>query len=261
MLKFEARAYTVAITQMAVCQSILLSTRDKYSAPWTPEEPVPKNSIVSESLTLVKNALVTLGASFTLKSVNRLLGEIDAGSAKTGDLLERMKVIQGRLQDELDEIQIMIVDSDHAKYLVDPAPFGEEVDKAFPSAAYDVSEAAKCLALRRSTACVTHLMRSLEVALAVLAKPFNVVCEYRNWQNIIDEIEKGIRNMNAAAFGADWKKDQEIYASAASNFHMLKNGWRNHAMHAREKYTEEQAAELFAALRGFMRHLSRRLSE
>jgi hypothetical protein len=42
---------------------------------------------------------------------------------------------------------------------------------------------------------------------------------------------------------------------------MLKDGWRNYAMHAREKYTEEQAEDVYRSTRSFMRHLATKLSE
>ncbi len=73
--------------------------------------------------------------------------------------------------------------------------------------------------------------------------------------------KKGIKNMNAAANGASWKTDQEFYAGGAAHFRMLKDGWRNHAMHARMKYPEEEADDIYRSTRAFMRHLSQRLSE
>ena len=43
--------------------------------------------------------------------------------------------------------------------------FGQDVRGQFPSAIYEMDEASKCLAIGRSTACVFHLMRALEIAL------------------------------------------------------------------------------------------------
>ena len=40
-----------------------------------------------------------------------------------------------------------------------------EVNDKFPSAAFDIDEAGKCLAIGRSTAAVFHLMRALETAI------------------------------------------------------------------------------------------------
>lgn len=47
--------------------------------------------------------------------------------------------------------------------------FGKEVCDKFPSAAFDIAEAGRCLALERSTACVFHLMRVVEVAIKVVS--------------------------------------------------------------------------------------------
>jgi hypothetical protein len=43
--------------------------------------------------------------------------------------------------------------------------FGGDVDLKFASASFEISEAGKCFALGRYTACVFHLMRVMEVAL------------------------------------------------------------------------------------------------
>jgi hypothetical protein len=43
--------------------------------------------------------------------------------------------------------------------------FGEKVLTEYPKAAYDISEAGKCLALGRGTACAFHLMRVIEVGI------------------------------------------------------------------------------------------------
>lgn len=104
-------------------------------------------------------------------------------------------------------------------------------------------------------------MRALEIGLAVLGKQFGVNTDHKNWHNVIDEIEKKIKAMDSQSHGANWKDEQAFYSAAAVHFRMLKDGWRNHAMHVREKYTEEQAEEIYRSTRAFMRHLSQRLSE
>ena len=169
--------------------------------------------------------------------------------------------LRQRVADELEGKAIYYV-SDHVELLSDSPLFGDEVDRAFPSAQYDISEAGRCLALRRSTACVVHLMRALEVALENLANELGMSPTTENWHTVLDEIEKEIKSRNKHTHGQKWKDEDEPYfAKAATHFRMIKNAWRNHAMHARDKYTAEEAEEIYGSVRSFMRHLSARLSE
>ena len=146
----------------------------------------------------------------------------------------------------------------------DQRVFGKAVGDAFPSATYDIAESGACLALDRGTACVFHLMRVLEIGLTVLGAKFGVSLAHTNWAPAIEEIESKIRNMHKdPAWKAlpDCKEQQEFYAQAASHFGILKDAWRNHTMHKRGFYTEEQAEHLFLNIKGFMQKLSERLSE
>ena len=69
---------------------------------------------------------------------------------------------------------LLEIDADH---------FGPEVRKAFGDTVEDVAEAASCLGLERSTACVFHLMRALEAAAAVVASKIGATVEGKNRQN------------------------------------------------------------------------------
>ena len=140
--------------------------------------------------------------------------------------------------------------------------FGAEAASGFPSAAFDISEAGKCFALNRPTACVFHLMRVLEIGLGVFAKHFAVPSDHTNWHNIIEGIEKAVRNMSSdPAKPADWKEQQEFYSQAAHGFMFIKDAWRNYTAHARGKYTEDETETIFINVRAFMQRLATRLHE
>ena len=169
--------------------------------------------------------------------------------------------LRRRVEDELEGKALFYV-SDHVDLLSDAPLFGEQVDDAFPSARHDILEAGRCLALRRSTACVLHLMRALEPGLASLAAALGVDHANTNWQTIIDRIENEITSRNKGTHGEKWKnEDEPFFAEAATHFRMIKNAWRNHAMHAKDKYTDEEAEKIYESVNSFMRHLSERLSE
>jgi len=109
---------------------------------------------------------------------------------------------------------------------------------------------------------VFHLMRVLEIGLCALANRFGVPSDRANWNTIIERIEKALRDMpDDPNRKADWKEDQEFYSKAASHFMFVKDAWRNHAMHRRAKYTDEEAKTLLMNVRAFMAQLALKLSE
>jgi hypothetical protein len=141
----------------------------------------------------------------------------------------------------------------------DPYLFGEKVDKAFPSAHFDICESGACLATVRATASVFHAMRVLEIGLGVFGSLFGVSLANTNWAPALDQIESNIRGMHKDApwkLQPDCKELQENYSQAASHFGILKDAWRNHAMHVRGKYTEEEAELIHRNVGAFMKKLA-----
>lgn len=262
MLKFNASAFSQTISMLSYMIALLHDVEEPATSKWKPGDIVPATGTAIDQLRKLKESAGEIEARYTLMAIERVLTSLAKGECTYKDLLSRLRVINGRIHDELSTTSVFVVGSDLAKYLDDSvAPFGDDVAVKFPSAAYDIVEATKCFGLRRSTASVTHLMRALEVGLAVVGAQFGVNTDYKNWQNVIDEIESKVRAINSTSHGAGWKGDQEFFAGAASHFRMLKDGWRNHAMHVRAKYTEEEAEDIYRSTRAFMRHLSSRLSE
>lgn len=160
--------------------------------------------------------------------------------------------------DEMRARVLFVMPSKHAVFYSDEKPlFGAEVDDAFPSAAPDIAEAGKCRAVGRWTACVMHLMRALEIGLGALAK-FSGVDPDENWNTLLGQIEANLRKIGKKSHSP---ADEQFAAEAATHFRAIKNGWRNHAMHVREKYDEERAVAIYDSVRSFMRHLATRLGE
>ena len=169
--------------------------------------------------------------------------------------------LRERVAHELEGKAIYYV-SDHVDLLTETPLFGDQVNEAFPSARYDISEAGHCLALKRPTACVLHLMRALESGLSSLSTALGISLTRKGWDAILNQLEKEIRLRSTETSDAKWKNEgEQFFAQAATHFRMIKDAWRNHAMHGRDKYTEEEAEVIYGSVRSFMRHLSERLSE
>lgn len=133
--------------------------------------------------------------------------------------------------------------------------FGASVRAAFPSAIEDISEAASCLALERSTACVFHLMRALEVSVAVIANKLGATTKNRHGQGlpwgviasnmklIIDALPKG-------------SAEQIKWLRVHSYLDGVNRAWRNETAHPKQTYTIDEARNVFEATKAFMQEIA-----
>lgn len=163
--------------------------------------------------------------------------------------------ISKNLERELTAAMVYALDHAKAGFYVLLQPFGTHVDAAYPSSVFDIGEAAKCYAVERSTACVMHLMRALERPMQLLATDLQVPCDRAAWGPILNSMAPKI----AALTNSDHRK--QTYSDVAIQFRYFKDAWRDHAMHAREKYTPEEAMVIFNACKSLMQTLAPHLHE
>lgn len=135
-------------------------------------------------------------------------------------------------------------------------PFGSEVESAFPTSAYDIEEAGKCLAVGRSTAAVFHLMRAMEAAVRVLGVKLNATVVDANgdglpWGVIVANIKPKI---DALPKGADQDEWYKIHAL----LHSVNRAFRTKTAHPIDKYTEEEAENAFNATKAFLQEMVER---
>ena len=129
--------------------------------------------------------------------------------------------------------------------------FGSLVNTKFPSIQYDMIEAGDCYAMGRGTACVFHLMRIMEVGVQAFGSKLGVLLVTdKNWQNILDEINKGIKALPSKGV------DTVDLSQAAANLYAVKLAWRNEVMHPSDKYTLEEARDLVGQVKLFMEQLA-----
>ena len=209
----------------------------------------------------LSEALAHLPCELTKRAIDRANDKLKLGTNQD-DLKSRIGEVHNLLREELRRLSIYAVTPDMQPYAeLKGPPFGSETDRAFPSAAYDIEEASKCLAFGRSTACVTHLMRALECALIAMAKTFQVPHEREQWNTMIEGIDSKVKSISNQTHGPNWRAERDFYSEAAGHFRFLKDGWRNHAMHGRARYTADQAEVIFKTTKAFMGHLSHRVCE
>ena len=143
-------------------------------------------------------------------------------------------------------------------------PFGISVTAKFGSAAYDIEEASKCLALDRGTACVMHLMRVVEVAVDAIGLgvgvPVTAVKAISTWEQLLNLIRDKVSANNKGA-SPPWMAARSFFENAVAYLHSVKDAWRNPAMHAEQKYTPEEAERIYVAIKNLMTHLAGHLDE
>lgn len=214
-----------------------------------------KSNLVAPHLDRLLSALSSIGAKSALAPAIRLHELLKTGaSISYNDLAVRLNDIESRFADHLDHIKLFVLDEQESTLLA-PAesllafsgtPI-EGLRSAFPSAVFEIEEAAKCLALDRHTASVFHCMRVMEVTISALAKflevPDPVKATDRNWGNMLGQIKTKIDSKwpKATRFhGSDGSKMEALYVTLEA----VKNPWRNATMHVETIYAPHEAMQI-----------------
>lgn len=199
------------------------------------------------------------GLKLAVAGIDRLASEYSR-PIKMSRFTHHIEDIEQRVLDELKDQLFLQIDSRRNDHFNDPlVAFGVEAVKSFPDAEYDICEAGRSYACDRYTACVHHLMMVLEFGLASLAKKIGVPFAYRQWQSVIDEIEKKIRALGSPGIKktARVRKLESFASEAATQFRYFKNAWRNHVMHGRVSYQDpDKVQRIYASVSAFMNDLA-----
>jgi len=169
---------------------------------------------------------------------------------RDGSVVDRLKTdlirLYKRFEDELQDRRFFYVSPEYARYYGQESAFGPGVEEKFPEAAEDVENAGDCLALNQGTACVFHLMRAMEVVVRRLARRFSLPTGLDvTWVVLTGNMTDKI---------ASWPKKHKraIWSAAVSNLHHVGRATRNPTMHPKKTYTQQQAREVYDAVRVFM---------
>jgi hypothetical protein len=216
---------------------------------------------IESILTHMSHEVGELGLPMTKLSVDRFRSSIAIDTCEKAEA--NFDEMQQRFQDEILGIRFLFLEPNKMSWLNQEDPFGKEVSGRFPSAHYEVQEAANCFALNRHTATVMHCMRVLEFGLDALGFSLKVKRSTKGWGRDLnnfsdkwDQIEKGWKKGDPAL---GWRR--KFYPSVFAEFRYFENAWRNHAMHAHARYGEEESLRVFQHVRTFMQLISERLRE
>lgn len=206
--------------------------------------------VYTEALNGLLESIKPLNLPLTELCINRTLESLRADHHVLADFRSQFYEIENRIFDELRLLRLYLVDAKNAD-LIEPTspPFGEEVHNKFPKITYDVEEAGICLALKRSTACVLHLMRVMEATVQAMCAHVGISNVQRTWGILLSDIHAKIEQMPKGA-------DRDAWSEAHVNLYHVKQAWRNNTMHPNRTYTEEQAEEIYLTVKAFVRQLS-----
>ncbi len=231
-----------------------------------------KNHVVPRLEALVK-VLGDIGARSALAVVYRLLEASKADPPTLNYLFvqERLRDIESRFADHLDFIKLFAL-SEQETTLFAPAETLMAFDGtpatgftiAYPNAAFEIEEGAKCIALGRHTASVFHCMRTLEYGIKALAKflgiPDPIKAAERNWAIILRQI--------CDAIDLKWPKGNRLPHSDGakleglySHLDAVRNPWRNAVMHVESVYAPHEALHIIRCTGFFMLELAKHCDE
>jgi len=269
MLEFNAKLFYVASTAMAGTTQIL---EDHHKDEELPDgslsikfaDPEVQKGLLNHAEALERSC-AGLGVTVTLMAIKRLKEHLREGPVPYSLVAKDYRQIIDRFQDELTLTKLFSLNSKEQEYYEPQSPlFGAEFEKKFPTAALEVDEGAKCLALGRPTAAAFHLMRTMEVGIRATARclgiPDPVRPGERNWGKILDSIKGG--------YEAKWPNsvnrttgDGAFFESVYASLDAVKNPWRNATMHVEKTYSDDQAEHVFIVVKHFMKELSSRMDE
>jgi hypothetical protein len=185
------------------------------------------------------------------KGISRLLATI-VRTDDTEEIMVDIDDLRRRIVDQLDSAYCLLLSAAERRLYEPSTPlFGKEVEARFPHMSEDIDEAGKSLALNCPTASVFHLMRVMEIGVRRFGDVLGVtLADDKNWQNILDEINKAIRVLD--------QKDvlTKKYAAASAHLYNVKLASRNEVMHPKQTYTPDEARRVFDATDAFIRDLA-----
>jgi hypothetical protein len=223
-----------------------------------------KKVFIEPSLAL-KKYMEIIGAKFSIMSIDAFCLELHSGNCTQGKMDEYIKDINKRVRDELKQIEFLIIDGKYSDLYEAKEPvFGLLFDLRFSSVTYEIEEAAKCLALDRSTASAFHSIRCLEAGIRAISRCLGIPDPTRGadrtWFKILraikDEIDKRWPT-SIMRHGGDPEFFDNAYAALAA----LQNPWRNSTMHLDQNYTLDDAKHVFDVVQGFMKKIASRMDE
>lgn len=255
MLEINARSFMGAVMEMRRVQALIEHVANDEQRSRIPDD-AQRIQIQSHVSQLI-DSLRELYAQVALIAADRLHACLDEPVCVTwAEIGAQMRDIESRLRDELGLVRLFVLPPQTARYLLNGEDLlGPTIADRFPSVIFEMEEAAKCLAVQRSTASAFHAMRALEVPIRAIAAfldiPDPTKPAERNWGVVLKTINDALDAKYPARArmpGSVGSKLEGLYASLDA----IKNPWRNATMHAENVYQPHEADHILQCVNMFM---------
>lgn len=212
-----------------------------------------------------REACAKMGLVASTATLDRLIDLLMRDElVQRGEVSRLLEELDGRMRDEMTFSTLFSLNLQEAEWYLLPLKGWEAIAERFPGALSDIEEGTKCLALGRYTACVFHLMRTVEAGLRSLGNALDdpALDPAKNpaWEAILKKCDRELQKPHAER-SPEWRTDELFFSTATANLRAVKDAWRNPALHVGQLYSEEVTRDIYSAVRSFMRHLATKLSE
>jgi hypothetical protein len=259
MLQFSASEFVMVTNNLELVRNRLLDVEfSKF--------PTLDWSQLEQSLRDILEVLNKMPVSQSLRAqVKRTLERaLEHETHDIHDLRVILSEIAKNFANELAAHLFFFVSSDLKWHYITPERvLGQDFESAFPDASKDARNGIRCFVLDQWTASVFHFMRVLEHGIRTLAGLVDITTEnvtLENWKNILDQVEKKLREMEQLPKSAEKSENIRYLSEAAANFRYFKDAWRNHVSHARADYDATDAKRVMDHVIDFMQQLAKRIS-
>jgi hypothetical protein len=199
----------------------------------------------------IEDRCIGIGLNVSAKCASDMVRMIKNGTT-LGYAMDQLAMLEKTIKYEMEDKLFMYIPPERAAFYGSKEMFGTDVNTKFPVIQFDLVEAGNCYASGRGTAVVFHLMRIMEVGVQAFGDKLGVtLVNEKNWQNILDEINKAIKPLPPK------DKTTVEMCQASANLYAVKLAWRNEVMHPNDTYTLEESDNLIRQVRLFMQQLAK----
>lgn len=201
------------------------------------------------AMTSIRKDCESIGLRVSVACIDEYIANADV--MNIGMMTGSLQALNDTIRREMQACVFFHMPMNQAAFYNQIHPFGVRVAVKFPSCEFDITEAGNCYAMGRGTSCVFHLMRVMEVGVQRFGDKLGVLLvTEKNWQVILDLVNKAIKALPP--------KDAKTVSMSqiAAHLYNVKVAWRNQVMHPHDKYTMEEAKDIYMHVQAFMKAMA-----
>lgn len=199
----------------------------------------------------IRSHCAKAGLTVSVRAVEEFSRKLDPKMRVT-EIAEHTAFLRKAIKLELESIEVYQVEKGRIQFL-EASAFGPSVADGFPSAVFDINEAARSYKYDLPTACVFHLMRIMEAGLRAIGKSLGNLPSRPDWDAVLVQAEKRLTNGTAP--------NKPFLIEATAQLRAVKRAWRNGVMHVGSEYSDGHARDIYIAVKAFMQHLATEIRE